>query len=461
MRTLLRITFICGLALSLLAWNGCKDGPVKDYNLIISSGGGADPNGLSLNPLWGYQFEHPGEHPTPQPHPNEPWSSAETDWNIGFDSEWDCTDNTHANWINSGGLRVGTYTGPITWEEHSSPWWDDDDYTFNLIPKDGASLQSTDQRGLHLEYKQGEVGDRFDEETTWWKAFHNAVDHDDVRPTPFDMLTSREAIVTGLLGMDRQHDNSDDHHVGAIEVHPVCALAARVNEDPSDETWALFARNWGNEGYCSDGQWWLGLDTMKILIPWRTGATQGPAIDGTFSIVNAVDEADFTRNVSYTVNPSSGILLSFRLKPQPQDEPDEDGTVIEGEIHLHWNGQVILAKKPETKSSSLPARERSPKHEEPETIVRDLVKKMTPQQQATFFAALPKRRPNRPSHFAKIGSRSEVAAAQSQNPAAIKVDHVRSDFLVRLGQSRRAGLHAVFGEDIPGIVDREKKRSKD
>ena len=38
---------------------------------------------------------------------------------------------------------------------------------------------------------------------------------------------------------------------------------------------------------------------------------------------------------------TSGVLLTFKLK-QPPDEPDEDGTVIEGELNIQWSGSLVV-----------------------------------------------------------------------------------------------------------------------
>ena len=56
-------------------------------------------------------------------------------------------------------------------------------------------------------------------------------------------------------------------------MHPVHAMAIRVQDNPSDEVWAIFVRNWGNEGFCSDGQHFLPLTSFTFGLPWRAGAS--------------------------------------------------------------------------------------------------------------------------------------------------------------------------------------------
>ena len=60
------------------------------------------------------------------------------------------------------------------------------------------------------------------------------------------MVDGHDTVVTGLIGLDTAHTIT-------TESHPVYAMA--INEDnptirqynASDEAWAIFLRNWGNE----------------------------------------------------------------------------------------------------------------------------------------------------------------------------------------------------------------------
>ncbi|MGH8247648.1 MAG: hypothetical protein ACREUU_14610 [Gammaproteobacteria bacterium] len=40
-----------------------------------------------------------------------------------------------------------------------------------------------------------------------------------------------------------------------------------VKTDPADEVWAIFVRNWGDEGFCSDKQHLLDRRMVSIRIP--------------------------------------------------------------------------------------------------------------------------------------------------------------------------------------------------
>ena len=460
MRSLPRIALVCSLAFLLLVWNGCHQTPVKPYNLIISSDGG-DPNGLMLNPEWGSQFST-GQPPTPLASPNEPWTSSQTDWNVASDSGLFCSG--HENWMNPGAnLRVGTFTGLLTWESHSGSWpFDDNDYSFNLVPATLlgvptiTGLQKNEDH-IHVEYNFGEVGDQFgDGETAWWKAFRHAVDNSDARPTPFDMLTSRLAIVTGLFGMDTAHPPPNAQGGGSTEIHPIWGMAARVNDDPSDETYAFMARNWGDEGFCADGtQWTLNTNSLSILLPWRQGANSLQGWSGEFSIVNAPD-SNLQNNVSVTRAGSSGVLLTFKLNQQPQDEPDEDGTVTEGEIHLQWNmGGVNVP----TSGGKVATPKSEHREGDPEDIMRNLVAKMTPAQRTAFGSEASDRLPRKQVlHSVFKGSNSGASASgRPASPPPPTIGHIRSKRRIQREQARLDALHKIFGPTLPGVSEKDNK----
>ena len=475
MRRPVLVCFFVSLAMCTAVWNGCKTTKVKPYNLIFSTDG-ADANGLMLNPLWGEQFNErhdgkPGPGPKPEGSPNEPWSPSRTDWDIGSTSSDSFAGLacSHKNWLDSGGrLRAATYTGMLTWESHSDRWpINDDDYSFNLVPMsltggpNGAGLQLNEDH-IHVEYNVSEVGNRLEPETPWWSAFHNAVDNSDLVPTPLDMLTSRTAIVTGLLGMDTGHEppGAPDDVGGETEIHPIWAMAARVKDDSgirtdiANETWMFMARNWGDEGYCADGtQWALASDKISILIPWRAGATKIDGVTGVFNIVNPPD-SNLPNNVSVTYAGTSGVLLTFKLN-QPGDEPDEDGTVTEGELTISWSGGLVNNANAAT--STPPVIFRKGKHDNaPESAVPGLLEKMTPKQRAAFLAVAPPK-PVPYGHLVQIGPAVQLPALPARPENAPAIRRVASKRWAQLEKSRLDALHAIFGATIPRVKDPEKK----
>jgi len=471
MQKIAPVSFFLSLVVSMVALNGCTPSKAKPYNLMFSSDG-VDSNGLMLNPLWGEQFNGlhgntPGPGPKPQGPPNEPWSLSQTDWDIGSDSSDSIAGLFcgHQNWVGAR-LRAGTFTGLLFWESHSAGWpVNDDDYSFNLVPwsltggPNNAGLQLNEEH-IHVEYNSSEVNrwdlhPDSDSETPWWHDFHQVVDDDS---KAFDMLNSRTAIVTGLLGMDTGHPPPGAGDAGGeTEIHPIWAMAVRVKDDSwitvgaANETWAFMARNWGDEGYCAHGQWTLSTDKLSILIPWRAGASQIDALSGEFSIVNPVD-SNLPNNVSVTYTPTSGVLLTFKLK-QPPDEPDEDGTVIEGELNIQWSGNLVV----EAPVSTQPMMFTQGKHDKrADSAIPGLLEKMTPNQRTMFMAMMPPKRPLLRSVPVQIRPAVQLSALPTR-PKSAAAPVIRSAVSKRRAQMQKSlndALHAVFGQTIPGVAEK-------
>jgi len=170
----------------------------------------------------------------------------------------------HRNW------NVATYSGPLKWEGHSlfhlipgleaigtfgvfgsidSP---DDDYNINMdtfVTNGHESGSTAHNDKIHLEFKASETIDHFDA-TPYWAQLHAEVDADSPNP---HQINGKDAIAIGLMGLDEEHDLTS-------ELHPVFGLAIHSNDDPVNhviDTWDIFGRNFGNEGFCSDDMEYL------------------------------------------------------------------------------------------------------------------------------------------------------------------------------------------------------------
>jgi hypothetical protein len=173
-----------------------------------------------------------------------------------------------------------TYAGLIYFENHA---WPDDDLDFEMLPlepagsgwrltraglttrrrmkdhlvTDAALESALRNKGLdyvlHVEAKAEETVASFTQ--AWWEEFRRLGDEgEEGKEKRKRMVSGRPAVVTGLLGLDAEH--------GAFtEIHPAHALAIQTEcgeADPTEagafvDTWAVFIRNSGNEGWCS--QW--------------------------------------------------------------------------------------------------------------------------------------------------------------------------------------------------------------
>jgi len=228
----------------------------------------------------------------------------------------------HVNWL------PATMTGVLNWEGHSNSVYDDDDYAFRLIPSTQGTLTTlTPENGdsIEVEFNSDETIDHF--HTPWWEAFHDAVDNGD--PTLF--VNGSEAVVTGLLGIDTQHGPH-------TELHPAWAMAIhdRYAQSPNDDVWAIFARNWGNEGLCSGSQWNLDLQTITLRLPWRKGATSVSVAKSSFLFgpddLSAANKALVSGPAVTPLPDKTGVLVTFTLPPPLAHAR------INGELHLQWGG---------------------------------------------------------------------------------------------------------------------------
>jgi hypothetical protein len=318
-----------------------------DFDLVWSA---VDDNGIPLNPEWWWWHAHHTLLPNPVSScedfplsppipgvgrptlgsppcstqrvafdpPAGPWSSF---WcRLGAIRDGRATKfDGHANWA------PATYTGALYWGQHSPPVVDDDDYSLHLVPPDITTLVPGNHGSIEIEFNSKETIDHF--HTGWWETFHDAVDDGD--PTMY--VNGSDAVVTGLLGIDTQHG-------GHTELHPVWALAVhdRYQQSPTDDVWAIFVRNWGDEGFCSSHQWWLNAQTITLRLPWREGASsvsvgQANFLFGPDSLPDSYKQMVTGPGVTPLPN-NQGVLVTFTLPPA------RAGARINGELHLQWAG---------------------------------------------------------------------------------------------------------------------------
>jgi hypothetical protein len=234
----------------------------------------------------------------------------------------------HVNW------EPATYEGTLQWEEKSPPGTDDE-YSLQLFPfnLDGATAGNNGGDSLHVEFDSDETIDHFDS-SFWWKEFHSIVDNFD----PHEFIDGALAEVTGLVGIDTVH-------TPAAELHPVWAMAiedkAAGNQVRStgNDLWAFFARNWGNEGYCSQHDHTIPVSKVTVRIPWLyekrgIGLAAQPrpatAVKIAASFIDYMNVSGRHVGASARVLPGEGILLTFNL-----DSPSQQGEYW-GTINLKW-----------------------------------------------------------------------------------------------------------------------------
>lgn len=352
----------------------CKEGPGKDggpawVTVVIQHGKAGtlpvhtvpfdmigtdiDTNGLQLNPQWQYEIDHPLNHPDAAtlcngfPYTNDngavgfgnppcapqgvtvnaPRVSSLIDPNL---NDLLCAHaatsgklHGHVNWW------PATVTGFVIWAGHDSTIaanlaFGDDDYNFQLYPSNNSLItEHHDEHDYYIEteFDSDETVDHFG--SKWWNSFHDAVDNGGsasedngsaISPAS-QMINQKQVIVTGLVGLDSEH--------GAYtELHPVYSMAIHLNTDPNNDQWAFFARNWGDEGFCSNDQEYWDVSPLSIFIPEPVPSTD-------FSFV----AQDIHVSRSLTVNSGKvpgGLVLTFDLgTPESQ-------ALVDGSVTIHW-----------------------------------------------------------------------------------------------------------------------------
>jgi len=335
----------------------------------------------------------------------------------------------HLNWL------AATYAGTLTWMDHKD-WTqgDDDDYNFSLTPDSQTGLTAVSTAGnpagtIGLEFDSDETVDNIDR--GWWDQFHKAVDANGGNPggAPGGMVDNHRAIVIGLMGLDSEHG-------GYSELHPVYGMAILLSDSPAESTWALLARNWGDEGFCSQDGMSLPTTTLSFFLP-KAGATN----------VNADTSELYANNnngVAVTAQPG-GALVTFDLGPS------ETGTLAHGQIHLSWT--VPAGRGPAT-NAVLTERARTPaaatierETDGPEEAVRSLVTGLPAAKQTQVLSQLKKTQEVMNSQAVKRVA-SVAVTRMAKPPVPRRVADPRKTALDR---QRAQALCQAYNGQVPGV----------
>lgn len=319
------------LLCTLLLWlaPGCTKTPPKTMDVQWSFDPvQADDNLFARNPQW-Y-----GKAQTGQP-PNVcnscPCNNEDP---VAWNTAPNCTNQTlHTN---SSVLCFGhwdwfpvEYEGTVTWGGHSNSVYDDDDYYVEVQRCDGA-LETDARGGIHPEFDSEETVDNWDDTNTWWDDFHhNYVDDND--QAAHNRIDGKDVIVIGMLGIDSQHGYP-------VELNPTYSMFVHVNDDPAQDKWAFFVKNWGNEGFCGDNQepiYPLARNTIRVRIRHPVGAGFS-VTDNAYVYGDDENERNLQSWTYQTV--SDGLLLTFFLR----DPSRKVGFV--GDLTINWGNSIKMAR---------------------------------------------------------------------------------------------------------------------
>jgi hypothetical protein len=217
----------------------------------------------------------------------------------------------HANW------GVATYTGTLSWDG-TSP--DDDDHAVDLIPPavPGTSLLSgvtrTYPEAIHSEFDDKGTLARF--HSAWWSGFQRL--DDGARRA---RLNGRQAVITGLYGLDCEHNC-------LAELHPVYILAVLVSRSGPVDNWAFFVRRSGDEGYCSTGR---SHDWPRQIVSLTLPGAGWPTLES-----SSVAWDHRGASSAYVPGLSAGrdsVTLSFNFGGAPY------GDVFDGVVTVRWGNR--------------------------------------------------------------------------------------------------------------------------
>jgi hypothetical protein len=352
-----RVFLSCLAILILMALAGCprkpqqwpaipaiaSPSPNEEFNLVWSE---TDLNGLPHNPLWGLQQNSHTEPPaaTPDECIREPYQPACTVETVlvdrpGFPSNLLCVPfvpeshvHGHVDWMPS------EVTGLGAWLNFADDW----DYNLMLFPTDDSGAEISNgftlknntsgaSQYMEIEFASEETADSF--VTPWWSHFRSVVRTLDSRAIEHELYPANDetlprTVVVGLFGLDCEHDCRS-------ELHPVYAMAVEVSDDPSDNTWAVFVRNWGTGGFCSslNDEMQLPNGTLQLLLPRKSHGTVAVDRQNTqFASIGPVPFPDVAQIAG------KGTVLTFHL-PDAGRRP-----LAEMFLHLNWTNDDVNAR---------------------------------------------------------------------------------------------------------------------
>jgi len=344
-----------------------------------------DQNGFPFNPKMQYQVANGGSvllDPTslcPAATSSHIFRSPCVAWPVTYDNGLWC--GPHVNYF------AVTYQGPTYWWQKSA-WGTDSDYNFFMYPSN--TIGTPHPPKLEIEFDSEETINYF--HSPLWTRFHDMVDNDNSAAQAY--INGQTAVVTSLFGLDCGHSSCGS------EEHPAYTMAVDMDDSNlNDDQWGVFARNWGDEGFCASQEHTLPLSGLKMLIPWLPGATAVSVLPNTHfnGFVNfsnlEVANADAHSNVTVpspqiTVVNGEGILIDFTL-PDPSMEMG-----WEGEMHLQWTlppaVRSALNARTAARRAAAPVRpaEDEEEKEKPENRIADLFARLPAQQQAALRARL-------------------------------------------------------------------------
>jgi hypothetical protein len=430
---------------------------------------------------------------------------------------------------------VVAYDAIVRWDNAQSEDDWDSDWCMNLYTPQGAGVSGRKawEPWIHAEWDPLNAGDGFD--SGFWRWFRDAV-HAGQAPPDADnhwsltkkaqdesvgrRIDGRHAIAIGLLGLDMGHNDA------GAELHPLYGLALHIGgqpargtepkletsleqmdkdfdndaylsawsdpmldvpQNPGDDVWALWATNYGNEGYCStrslhtlDGAGSIvgtPIDSITFRLPWAKDAHGRPMaavknLPSSSLVMHwQVDGPKPGISSWVSIEPARAVVVTLDLPPSVRRP------YWFGEIHLQWTPQpdsapaqtqpptqaqppaqaaaqhpVMGQRAPAATAEARPAAEREG---------NPILNSMTPAQRQIFLAELKRApKPPRASHRradAKLKSRAthhKHKPVRHRAPAKL----IQPAHAAAHDRHLRGAICKAYGGQVPGKPDYCKHR---
>jgi hypothetical protein len=415
-----------------------------------------DLNGFPMNPRFQYQISTGKVPPLPLtlcpsaqqiiyvngssggvPVINFPQSCIS--WPVSYDSGALC--GPHVNYF------AVTYQGPVNWWLKSTVGTDDD-YNYRMYPSNNAGLVGSNPSvdGMEIEFDSDETIDHFS--SPLWTHFHDMVHNNNSAAQKY--ILGKTAVVTSLLGLDCGHPSCSS------EEHPAYTMAVDMDDSNlDDDQWGVFARNWGDEGYCSDDEHNLPGSDLKVLIPWLPGATTVAVLPDTqFYPFSNSDSNASVSSPQITIATGQGILVEFTL-------PDSGTQMgVDGEVHLQWTmsaaARTALLNRSRLRPAFLLPTADEEESEKPENRVAALISSLDAPKLQVLRSRLASTVATPPAVLRAKLPMLPVATVAKLPPAPhlarpVVPQSVRNARMVQKNEASRLALCEAYNNNVPGF----------
>jgi len=367
--------FLGDVRLLLMQLERCKVvAAFRPMDLVVDQW---DDNCLPLNPRW--KFEVTTHFP---PNVQLLCGISSNTWNKSACTSQRVISNTTPNiWLNNGcndpnnanlgypGLYAGhlnwgpvTVTGPVvlvrgyddSWAAQNTVGFDAD-MDFAIRPPQGRGLTTANWGEGH----DGQIEPEWDgyevfagfNTTPWWDTLSRYRNTDaDPDSRAFKIVNPdypnppkgrNNSVVIGQFGIDCRH-------FCHTELHPTYAMAIHTQESRTDDRWAVFARNWGDEGSCGNDQVPVGMGSfsMRLGHPFAVSvvineaefvARNGIYDEGTTVLTPPLVGWNLDTHVVNPGTPEAAVILTMTV-PRGTWRP-----VMLGELALTWTERLVMS----------------------------------------------------------------------------------------------------------------------